>query len=242
MLSFSINSAKEQAAFGFSGFSELRSLFRESNTVILSSCEIRDALRRNYKFTDGQASGTIKRACDKKLLFSLGNSQYVYNNAYPDGVATYISDSDRSGDTQSVSDMAVLSSTALAVGRALKDMVSVIATSVDISRAPVDAVSRLKRQCNLMVLVITQIGIRSDHTGISDIGKICDDIRVISPVFMIDHVSIASIISDGLDRASRCVDITNVSLTDQELESIHAVLSWFRCIADELSCSEPVCQ
>lgn len=90
MRTFSINEATKEAAFKAAGFSELREIYQNEGTLKLSSKSIRDSLMNDYGFSAGQASGTLRRACVKKLLFSVGNAEYVYNIDFPLGTAPYI--------------------------------------------------------------------------------------------------------------------------------------------------------
>lgn len=90
MKTFSINEATTEAAFKAAGFSELRAIFQDKSTLTLSSNDIRKSLMKDYNFTEGQASGTIRRACDKQLLFAAGNAEYIFNIDFPHAVADYI--------------------------------------------------------------------------------------------------------------------------------------------------------
>jgi len=92
MKTFSINQATTDAAFKQAGFTELKEIFNNAGTVQLSSGAIRKALIDNYNFTEGQAAGTIRRACLKKLLFSIGNAEYMFNIDFPHSVAPYIAE------------------------------------------------------------------------------------------------------------------------------------------------------
>lgn len=93
MRTFSINEATTQAAFKQAGFSEIREIFENAGTTQLSSNKIRSALIEKYNFTTGQAAGALKRACQKQLLFAIGNAEYVYNIDFPHSIASYISKS-----------------------------------------------------------------------------------------------------------------------------------------------------
>lgn len=88
MQTFSLNEISKEAAFKPSGFSEIRELFETRKAAHLSSGEIRQFLRDNYDFSEGKASGAIKRACDKGLLRSAGNAEYIYNPFYPESDRT----------------------------------------------------------------------------------------------------------------------------------------------------------
>ena len=121
MRTFSINEATTQAAFKQAGFSEIREIFENAGTTQLSSNKIRSALIEKYNFTTGQAAGTLKRACQKQLLFAIGNAEYVYNIDFPHSIAPYISksgilddDSDDSDDlniSNNISDNASINNT-----------------------------------------------------------------------------------------------------------------------------------
>ena len=104
MRTFSINEATTQAAFKQAGFSEIREIFENAGTTQLSSNKIRSALIEKYNFTTGQAAGTLKRACQKQLLFAIGNAEYVYNIDFPHAIAPYISESDFLDDDSDDSD------------------------------------------------------------------------------------------------------------------------------------------
>lgn len=107
MRTFSINEATTQAAFKQAGFSEIREIFENEGTTQLSSNKIRSALIEKYNFTTGQAAGTLKRACQKQLLFAIGNAEYVYNIDFPHAIAPYISKSgilDDDSDNLNISD------------------------------------------------------------------------------------------------------------------------------------------
>ncbi|MBO5435135.1 hypothetical protein J6A31_04865 [bacterium] len=91
MRAFSINTATKEAAYKAAGFSQIKEVFDEKGDVILSTTDIRTICKDKYGFTEGQVSGAIRRACEKQLLFPLGNATYIYNIDFPFGVAPYIS-------------------------------------------------------------------------------------------------------------------------------------------------------
>ena len=101
MKTFSINTATTQAAFKQAGFTEIREIFTAANTIQLSSNFIRHKLMSDYAFTEGQAAGSLRRACLKTLLFAVGNAEYMINIDFPNGIAPYINNSGDPADDES---------------------------------------------------------------------------------------------------------------------------------------------
>ena len=101
MKTFSINTATTQAAFKQAGFTEIREIFTAANTIQLSSNFIRHKLMSDYAFTEGQAAGSLRRACLKTLLFAVGNAEYMINIDFPNGIAPYINNSGDPADDAS---------------------------------------------------------------------------------------------------------------------------------------------
>lgn len=100
MRTFSFNQAATEAAYKQAGFTEIRKIFEDAGSIQLSSNYIRNALINNFNFTQGQASGALRRAHLKQLLFHVGNAEYMYNIDFPHSVASYINKSDKIDDEQ----------------------------------------------------------------------------------------------------------------------------------------------
>ena len=105
MKTFSLNELSVKAAFKPVGFTELKNIFEKSGNLCLSSGVIRRELRNAYNFTEGQASGTIRRAISKGLLISVGNSEYLYNVKYPELDSANDMDSSYTPDFDNTSDI-----------------------------------------------------------------------------------------------------------------------------------------
>lgn len=90
MKSISFHENYIKSAYSFSGFTELKDIFEEEQTVIMTVADISERMRDKYNFTSSKISGIIMRAVQKGLLYKTGRGTCVINIDYPEGVADYI--------------------------------------------------------------------------------------------------------------------------------------------------------